>query len=74
MMLNLILVEPRNRGKVLLIMGKDFLLKKQLERNMKGNLSVVITVQWSPFEWVPSQLRRFLTDPTLAKLLEHPGQ
>ena len=29
---------------------------------------------WSPFEWVPSQLSRFLTDPTLAKLLEHPGQ
>ena len=28
----------------------------------------------SPFEWVPSQLSRFLTDPTLAKLLEHPGQ
>jgi hypothetical protein len=28
----------------------------------------------SPFEWVPSQLSRFLTDPTLVKLLEHPGQ
>ena len=28
----------------------------------------------SPFEWVPEQLSRFLTDPTLAKLLEHPGQ
>ena len=27
-----------------------------------------------PFEWVPSQLSRFLTDSTLAKLLEHPGQ
>ena len=45
MMLNLILVEPRNRGKVLLFMGKIFLLKKQLERNMKGKLSVVLTVQ-----------------------------
>ena len=28
----------------------------------------------SPFEWVPEHLGRFLTDPTLAKLLEHPGQ
>ena len=45
MMLNLILVEPRNREKVLLNMGKVFLLKKQLERNMKGKLSVVLIVQ-----------------------------
>ena len=28
----------------------------------------------SPFEWVPEQLSRFLTDPTIATLLEHPGQ
>ena len=28
----------------------------------------------SPFEWVPEQLSRFLTDPTIAMLLEHPGQ
>ena len=28
----------------------------------------------SPFEWLPEQLSRFLTDPTLVKLLEHPGQ
>ena len=28
----------------------------------------------SSFEWVPEQLSRFLTGPTLAKLLEHPGQ
>ena len=26
----------------------------------------------SPFEWVPKQLSRFLTDPTLVKLLD-PG-
>jgi hypothetical protein len=28
----------------------------------------------SLFEWVPEQLSRFLTNLTLAKLLEHPGQ
>ena len=28
----------------------------------------------SPFEWVPEQLSRFLTDPTIATLLEHPRQ
>ena len=28
----------------------------------------------SHFEWVPEQLSRFLTDPTIATLLEHPGQ
>ena len=27
-----------------------------------------------PFEWVPEQLSRFLADPTIARLLEHPGQ
>ena len=43
MMLNLILVEPRNRGKVLSIMGKVFLLEKQLEKNMKVKLPVVLT-------------------------------
>ena len=29
---------------------------------------------YSPFEWMPEQLSRFLTNPTPAKLLEHPGQ
>ena len=29
---------------------------------------------YSPFEWVPEHLSRFLTDPTIATLLEHPGQ
>ena len=33
-----------------------------------------ITELGSPFEWVPEQLSRFLTDPTIATLLEHPGQ
>ena len=28
----------------------------------------------SPFEWVPEQLSRFLMDPIIATLLEHPGQ
>ena len=28
----------------------------------------------SLFEWVPEQLSRFLIDPTLAKLFEHPGE
>ena len=37
-----------------------------------GPVDLVVAV--SPFEWVPEQLSRFLTDPTLAKLLEHPGQ
>ena len=32
------------------------------------------STQVSPFEWVPEQLSRFLTDPTIATLLEHPGQ
>jgi hypothetical protein len=35
---------------------------------------LLFTTSNSPFEWVPEQLSRFLTDPTIAKLLEHPGQ
>jgi hypothetical protein len=35
---------------------------------------LAFTLNLSPFEWVPEQLSRFLTDPTIATLLEHPGQ
>ena len=40
------------------------------ERNFFG----MLYKKMSPFEWVPEQLSRFLTDPTIAMLLEHPGQ
>ena len=49
--------------------GYDVLAKCNQVCELYGN-----TGRESPFEWVPEQLSRFLTDPTIATLLEHPGQ
>ena len=42
--------------------------------DISDQTGVLLLSTVSPFEWVPEQLSRFLTDPTIATLLEHPGQ
>ena len=44
------------------------------EKLLHFYLTLKYTPGSSPFEWVPEQLSRFSTDPTIATLLEHPGQ
>ena len=57
-----------------LLSSESVFMYLSLCRNFSTKDGVTVWPQPSPFEWVPEQLSRFLTDPTIATLLEHPGQ